>query len=184
MELRNKYAGGIAAAALVTSLLGLGTAAQAAPGPSLPIAGSPGSVEVGVFLPSSGEAKDNGGNTQFSGFFNYTLPVPLQSSTPTTTEISLGVETGSRSGDHYTTIPLTATELVSLTGQSPNAAGAVYAGAGIGAYFINGSGLSSEVRFGGQAQLGYNITSAIFLDARYQFVQNADGLTADVGLRF
>ena len=169
----------------VAALCIVGIPAKAAPGPSLPVAGSPTSIEVGIFAPSDNkDSKNLGGSTQFSGFFNYTLPIPLQSATPTTTEISLGVEAGNRSGNHYVVVPITATELFGLNGLSPNASGSIYAGAGIGAYVLNGSGSATAGRLGAQIQAGYNITSMIFIDARYQWVEQADGVTADVGLRF
>ena len=163
--------------------IALGTAAQAAPGPNLPVVGAPTSLEAGVFLPSGGDAKRAGGSSPLDIMFRYGLPVP--NPLPITrTVIGLGVQTGAKSGKHATVVPITVTQEFSLTGASLNAPGTVYAGLGAGAYIQNLSGVSSAVRIGGQADLGINITSALFLNARYQIVTHSNGLAVTAGLRF
>ncbi len=158
--------------------------AQAAPGPALPIVGGPSAIAAGLFSSTSRDGSHNGGSSQFAGEFRYTVPVPNPLSVPTRTVITLGVQTGAHNGNHSTVIPLTAIQEVSLNGTSPTAAGSVYAGAGPGLYLLNQSGISSALRLGGQAEIGYNITSAVFVDARYQFVDHASGVNVMGGLRF
>ena len=169
------------AAALIVSTLAL-RPAVAAPGPSLPILGGPNSIIGGVFLPS-GQAKKAGGDAQIDVDFRYGLPIPNLVA-PLRTVISLGVETGAHNGEHSTIVPLTVSEIFSLNGGSPFAPGAFYVGGGIGGFLENQSGVSSAVRVGGLLNAGYNFTDSIFLDAKYQFVEHANGLGVGVGLRF
>lgn len=172
--------------ATLAGILGIGAALASAPvhAQTLPIVGGPTSLQVGGFFPNSSDAKDRGGSTQLNADLRYHLPVPLQSATPSETFFDLGVQTGAKDGKHSTVIPLTVGELVGLSGQSPDAAGAAYAGAGVGVYFLNQSGLSTAARIGGFGELGYNINSRLFVDARYQFVDHADGPSANIGFRF
>lgn len=164
-------------------LAGLTAAAQAAPGPNLPVVGAPTSISAGVFLPSDGSAKQAGGSSQLDVEFRYGLPIP--NPIPVTrTVIGLGVQTGAKSGRHSTVVPITVTQDFSLTGGSLNAPGAVYAGIGAGAFIQNLSGLSSAVRIGFLGELGLNITSGIFVNARYQAVTHSNGLALTAGLRF
>ncbi len=158
--------------------------ATAAPGPALPLIGGPSAISAGVFVPSGGDDKDRGGSTQLALNFRYTVPVPNPLVVPSRTVIDLGVQTGARNGGHSTVIPITIGQLVSANGHSPSAPGAIYVGGGIGAFVINQSGISSATRIGGFAELGYNVTDIIFADARYQFVDHANGLGITVGARF
>ncbi len=160
--------------------------ASAAPGPPLPVIGGPTGISAGVFVPN-GDAARAGGSEQFALDFRYGVPLP--NPTPLVPVISLGVETGSRAGSHSTVVPLTAGLLVGLNGISPNAGGSVFAGGGVGIYFLNqhrnsGNELGASTRGGAYGELGYNITHLVFVDAKYQFVDHADGLMATVGLRF
>ena len=168
--------------------LALAPAAHAQIGPSLPLIGAPSAISVGAFVPSSSAAK-SGGNTQFDVEFRYGIPLP--NPTPLIPVIGVGVETGSKSGSRSTIVPVTVGLDVGLNGLSANAAGAVYAGGGIGYYFINQhqggnviDQLGTHNRVGGYGELGYNFTRLIFLNAKYQFADRADGLSATVGLRF
>ena len=166
-------------------VLGLSAAsvAQAAPGPALPILGSPNTITAGVFLPTSGAAKSAGGSTQLDIEFHYGLPIP--NPTPLKAVFSVGVETGSKSGGHSTIIPVTAGAQIGL-------GGGVYAGAGVGYYFLNQhrndtltDQLSTSTRFGGYGELGYTLpTGLLTLSAKYQAVQRADGVIVALGLHF
>ena len=167
-------------AAILASVL----PAAAAPGPGLPIVGNPTSISAGVFIPSSGDASDKGGSTQLSLNFRYTLPVPDPIGVPVRTVIDLGLETGSKSGGHSTVIPLTVGVVAGTGGSSPYTAGSFFYGGGAGVYFENQSGLSSAARLGAYAELGYSITGPLYVNAKYQFVDHAEGATVNVGLRF
>ena len=71
-------------------------------------------------------------------------------------------------------------------------AAGVYAGAGVGYYFLNqhqnGNSLdqlSTSTRFGGYGELGYSLPGGLLtLSAKYQAVQRADGVVVAVGLHF
>ncbi len=165
-------------------LLGtVAAAAQAAPGPALPIIGSPNGIEAGVFIPSSGAAKSAGGNTQYDIEFHYGLPIP--NPTPLRVVLGAGVETGSKSGSHSTVVPVTA-------GLQVGVGGGVYAGAGVGYYFLNQrsdsnnlSLLDTTQKVGGYGELGYALPGGLLtLSAKYQAVQRADGVVVAVGLHF
>ena len=176
----NRLTVALGAAAVLASAL----PAAAAPGPSLPIVGNPSSISAGVFLPSSGDSKDKGGTTQLSVNFRYTLPVPDPIGVPVRTVLDLGVETGAKSGGHSTVIPLTVGVVAGTGGSSPYSAGSFFYGAGAGVYFENQSGFSSASRIGAYAELGYSITGPLYINAKYQFVEHAEGATVNVGLRF
>ena len=156
---------------------------QAAPGPALPLLGGPNAITAGVFLPSSGAAKSAGGSTQLDVEFHYGLPVP--NPTPLRVVLGVGVETGSKSGSHSTVVPVTAGGQIGL-------GGGVYAGLGVGYYFLNqhrnstfSDQLSTSTRFGGYGELGYTLpTGLLTVSAKYQAVQRADGVVLAVGLHF
>ena len=177
-----KITGTTAVAAMIAA--GLGAYSTAAHAQTLPIVGAPSSIQIGGFFPNSGDAKDRGGNTQLSADFRYHFPVPLQSLTPTRTFFDVGVQTGAKDGNHSTIIPITIGESVGLTGQSPEASGTPYAAAGVGAYILNQSGFSTATRIGGFGELGYNINNAVYVNARYQFVDHGNGPSVNVGFRF
>lgn len=181
-----------AAATLAAFSLALTPDAFAAPGPNLPILGGPGAIAAGVFVPTSGASKDLGGSTQLSVEFRYTIPLVgdiLSLAVPTQTVITAGVQTGSKSGGRSTIIPITVGQLFSPRGSSPTSGKSLFFGGGIGAYIINHDGNGSIIgrtttKVGGFGELGYNLTQFLFVDAKYQFVSEANGLTANVGLRF
>jgi hypothetical protein len=156
----------------------------AVPGPSLPVLGGPSSLSVGAFFPSSDKTKDAGGATQLAVDFHYMLPVPNPLNIPTRTMVNLGVEAGAKNGRHSTVIPLTISQVVAPSGGSPVGGGSPYIGVGVGVYVVNTSGLSASSKIGGFAQIGYNLTSMFFIDAKYQFVQDANGAVVSAGLRF
>jgi len=161
----------------------IGGAAQAAPGPDLPILGSPNAITAGVFIPSSGAAKSAGGTTQLDVEFHYGLPIP--NPTPLRVVLGVGVETGSKSGSHSTVVPVTA-------GVQFGLGAGVYVGAGAGYYFLNqhrnNSGLDqlgTSTRVGGYGELGYSLPGGLLtLSAKYQAVQRADGVVVSAGLHF
>lgn len=157
-------------------------AAHAAPGPALPVLGGPNAITAGVFIPSSGAAKDAGGNTQLDIEFHYGLPIP--NPTPLRVVLGVGVETGSKSGSHSTIVPVTAGGQIGL-------GGGVYAGAGIGYYFLNqrrNSGfdrLGTTSKVGGYGELGYSLPGGLLtVSAKYQAVQRGDGFVVAAGLHF
>jgi len=177
------YKAGVAALVAAAALV-LAVTAQAAPGPAIPGIGGPSSISVGGYFPNSADASDRGGATQLAGEFRYQLPVPNPLDVPARTVATLGIETGARHGNHSTIIPVTIGEMVGLSHTSPNAAGTAYAGAGVGVYFENQSGISTAARIGGYAVIGYNINGMTYVDAKYQFVDHGDGPLVQVGLRF
>lgn len=173
-------AGGLAIALTVA----LSTSARA-DGPAIPGLGGPTSLSVGGFWPSSGDAKDSGGSTQIDANLRYHIPVkdnPL--TVPARTFLNVGVEAGAKDGNHNTIIPITVGEELGLDNKSPLASGNGYVGAGVGAYIMNQSGLSTATRLGGFVNAGYNFTSQVFAEADYQWVNHGNGALVNVGFRF
>ncbi len=179
MTFRNLWALGA-----LTASLGLSAGiAHAAPGPALPILGSPNAITAGVFIPSSGAAKSAGGNTQLDVEFHYGLPIP--NPTPLRVVLGVGVETGSKSGSHSTVVPVTA-------GAQFGLGGGLYVGGGVGYYFLNQhqngnllDQLSTTQKVGGYGELGYSLPGGLLtVSAKYQAVQRADGFVVSAGLHF
>ena len=165
-------------ASLIAAFALLGSATAEAQ--SLPLVGPPSGVSVGVFTPSSSEAK-NAGTSQLAVEARYGLPgVPL---TPTRTVFAVGYEGGSKSGSSSTIVPVTIAEYYGSGNFSPFAPSRPYVGIGTGAYYENQSGQSSKVNFGGFVAVGYNL-SILFAEAKYQLVSRGNGATFSVGLRF
>lgn len=157
-------------------------AARPASAQALPLVGSPTGLYVGGFFPS-GDAQKRGGSSQLAAELRYAFPVSVPL-TPTRTVISLGAEFGSKHGNHNTIVPVTIAEYVGLNGHSPYSALTPYAGAGVGAYFLNQSGISTKTQIGGFGALGYNLALGFFIEAKYQFVQHGNGALVGVGFRF
>ncbi len=179
-----KLANIVAAVAIVVGALGMTAPSANAQGPSLPGLGGPSSLSVGAFFPNSHDAKDRGGSTQISADFRYHVPVPNPLDVPARTVVDLGVQTGAKDGKHSTIIPITIGEVVGTSKQSPLSAGSVYVGAGVGAYILNQSGISTATRLGGYVNAGYNVNASTFIDAKYQFVDHGSGPAVNVGFRF
>ena len=149
----------------------------------IPFVGLPSAISAGGFFPSSDRARDNGGDVQSNVEARYTLPVsvPLVASR---TLLSIGVESAAKDDTHSTIVPVTVGEYFGANGKSPLASRNFYFGAGAGAYILNENGISTTARIGGYGALGYNLTEAVFLEAKYQLVQDGDGLSLQAGLRF
>ena len=149
----------------------------------MPILGSPNAITAGVFIPSSGAAKSAGGATQLDVEFHYGLPIP--NPTPLRVVLGAGVETGSKNGSHSTVVPVTGGLQVGL-------GAGVYAGAGVGYYFLNQhrngntvDQLGTSTCLGGYGELGYSLPGGILtLSAKYQAVQRANGVVVSAGLHF
>jgi len=162
---------------------GLTTSANAAD-PKIPGLGGPTSLSVGAYWPSSDDAK-RGGSTQIDADLRYHVPVKDNPITvPHSTVLDIGVQAGSKDGKHNTIIPITIGEELGLNNKSPLATGNGYVGAGVGAYVINQSGISTATRVGGYVDAGYNFTQAVFVEGKYQWVDHGSGPMLNLGYRF
>ena len=162
---------------------GLGQSARAAD-PAIPGLGGPASLSVGAYWPSSDDAK-RGGSTQIDADLRYHIPVKDNPITvPHSTVLDIGVEAGSKNGNHNTIIPITVGEEFGMNNKSPLANGNTYLGIGVGAYVLNQSGFSTATRLGGYVSAGYNFTQAVYLEGKYQWVDHGDGPMVNVGYRF
>ena len=149
----------------------------------LPLVSAPSAVAVGLFLPSSSDAKNAGGDSQLYLDAQYGLPVSIPM-TPTRTIVSVEGEFGTHSGHHSNIVPLTIGEYLGSSGKSPFAAHNIYAGLGVGIYWENIGSDSSTGQIGGYGAIGYNIGYGFFVQAKYQLVKSANGPIISVGSRF
>jgi len=141
-------------------------------------------LSVGAYWPSSDDAK-RGGATQIDADLRYHVPVKDNPITvPHSTVLDIGVQAGSKDGKHNTIIPITIGEELGLNNKSPLATGNAYVGAGVGAYVINQSGISTATRLGGYVDVGYNATQAVFVEGKYQWVDHGSGPMLNLGYRF
>ena len=141
----------------------------------------PTSLSIGDFFPSSSVAKNNGGDNQFALGLRYSI-----GGEGLLTKSSLGVdwEHGGSSND---IVGLTVGQQFGLTGAGPDAANSAYAGVGIGDYILvkdAGFGSHTNNDIGGFVDVGYNFTSFLFVDAKYQIVNDGDGPILSAGVRF
>ncbi|MGO8672319.1 MAG: hypothetical protein ACLQVD_13265 [Capsulimonadaceae bacterium] len=159
---------------------------QAAPRCAADPLGGPSAISVGGFWPNdTEEAENSGGSNQLDADLRYHIPVPNPLDVPARTVLDVGAEFGSSNGNHSLVVPITIGEDVALMNKrSPLSSNTAYVGAGVGAYILNESGLSEATRVGGYVGLGYNFVAPLFVEAKYQFVDHADGATVNVGIRF
>lgn len=139
-------------------------------------------VKIGALLPSQNAARDAAGSVVPAAEVDIRIPRFLGGSF-----FSLGIQ--NRSGDEgkLRVIPLT----ISRTFQPPNPVGRVtgtpYFGVGAGAYLLEArsiQGSKSKTTLGGFAQVGYQLPSKFFVEAKYQLTAGkAAGLSAN-GLMF
>jgi|SRR3569833_346957 len=163
--------------------VGLAHPANAA-GPAIPGLGGPTALTVGGYWPSDNDAK-RGGTTQLNADLRYHVPVKDNPITvPHSTVLAVGVEAGSKDGNHNTIIPITIGEELGLDNKSPLAINNGYVGVGVGAYVMNQSGISTATRLGGYVSAGYNFTQSVFAEGKYQFVDHGSGPMLNVGFRF
>ncbi|HEX8234887.1 MAG TPA: hypothetical protein VF600_02940 [Abditibacteriaceae bacterium] len=123
--------------------------------------------KVGVFLPG-GSAQDFAGNTHFNGEAELLLPRLFPGSG--ITGINVGYSQGSRSGNKLRMIPVTVEKLFGLPNPAAAVTGNIYAGAGIGPYFVRVSRerrSTSETTLGGFGVVGYQFPSKLFVEAKY-----------------
>ena len=172
MNFKSTLCGAAAVVAMLALLLGaVGSASAQTP------LGPPSGIGAGVFLPNTDWAK-KGGDSQLALDLRYNfMGIPL---TDTRTVLDLGYEGGSHSGSHSTIVPLTIGEYF---GSGSPTSGMPYIGAGVGAYYIDQSAASVTTRFGGYVAAGYTL-SALFAEAKYQFLDKGNGTTLEVGLMF
>ncbi|MBW3636109.1 MAG: outer membrane beta-barrel protein [Armatimonadetes bacterium] len=145
-------------------------------------------AKIGALLPSQNAARDAAGSVVPAAEVDIRIPRFLGADF-----VSIGIQ--SRSGDEgkLRVIPLT----VSRTFQPPNPVGRVtgtpYFGVGAGAYFLDGRsalGSDNKVTVGGFAQVGYQLPSKFFVEAKYQLTAgkaaglSANGLQLFVGRSF
>jgi hypothetical protein len=133
--------------------------------------------KVGVFLPR-GSAQDFSGNTHFNGEVELLLARVFPGSG--ITGINLGYSQGSRNGNKLRVIPVTVEKLFGLPNPAAAVTGNIYAGAGVGPYFVRvfrGRRDNSETTLGGFGVVGYQFPSKLFVEAKYHVAGRVNGVS-------
>jgi hypothetical protein len=145
-------------------------------------------VKVGALLPSQSNSRDNAGSVVPAAEVDVRIPRILGADF-----VSVGIQQRSNNGGKLRVVPLT----LSRTFQPPNPLGRVtgtpYFGLGVGAYQLQGQrngDSKTKITPGGFAQVGYQLPSKFFVEAKYQLVfgkaagLSANGLALFVGRSF
>jgi hypothetical protein len=172
-------------AASIGTLMMLAPRAQAQTTGLIPVR-----AKIGALLPAQSEARDNAGSIVPAAEVDIRIPPILGANF-----VSIGIQTRSNNGGRLRVVPVT----VSRTFQPPNPVGRItgspYFGVGAGAYFLNGrngqTGQSdSKIAPGAFGQVGYQLPSKLFVEAKYQLVAGKaaglrpNGLVLAIGRAF
>jgi hypothetical protein len=132
-------------------------------------------AKIGVVYPTNSDTRNLTGSTHLGGEVDVALPRLLGGRYM----VSAGLFQGSDSGNKLRMIPVT----VGRFFQPPNPVGSltgnVYAGAGVGAYFLRGqvgATSDSKVTIGGYGTVGYQFPNPYFVEAKYHLVGKVNGL--------
>jgi opacity protein-like surface antigen len=174
----------------LVTVAGLALTAAASAHAQVPSILGSGDIKVGIFNPSSHDARDNGGSTQFSVGADYTTPGVPGAPRPTFYGDYQG---GSKSGGHVNTYGIgVATKYTqgivgALTKATP------YAGIGVGVYRVDVKNTSNgesgtNTTIGGKVFAGVTFNKYV-LEANYQFLPsekgvNPSGFGVQVGVTF
>ena len=157
----------IAAAALLT--MGISGACQAQTTGLIPVR-----AKIGAFLPQGG-AKDFAGSTNFIGEVDVSIPELSLGKV----FVSAGYSQGSESGRKMRMIPVTIGRYFAAPNPLAGVTGNVYAGAGLGAYFVRVStpaASDSNVTPGAFGVVGYQLPNKYFLEAKYHIAGKVGGV--------
>ena len=160
----------IAAAIAATLTLGASHLAHAQDTGLIPVR-----AKLGVVLPSSGFTRDTTGSTHLGGEVDVALPRLFGGRYM----VSAGFFQGSDGGNKLRMIPVTLGRYFQPPNPVGSLTGNVYAGAGVGPYFVNGrvGGVSdSKVTIGGFGSVGYQFPNPYFIEAKYHLVGKVNGL--------
>jgi hypothetical protein len=140
-------------------------------------------ISLGALLPSDSDTRHRTGSALLLGELRYTLPAPVAARSRT---VLIGTAANSNrayegSGIYSGTVG----EVFSLRAeQSPLAAQTPYVGAGVGLYGMDLRFVHAFVRVGAYAEAGYNLSSALFVNAQYRVADRGDGASITLGARF
>ena len=153
-----------------------------------------GAIRLGEYIPVNSATQQTYGRYYLTGGLDYYFQ---QNQTTSRSVISVDYTEFSKSGNDIRVIPVTIGQqsMEAARGQSVRP----YIGYGVGAYFIHlkdpndtnfgGSDTENATAFGGFLEAGLDLTTNLFLDARYHIVTpvksvNTDSLEITAGLRF
>ena len=150
------------------------------------------SIKLGVFLPSDGNVKSAVGNTAFTAGADYAFTKTATAS-PILPLAYVDYAGKSKNGVRLSFVSV-GVGVRAYANRATNTKVAPFYGAGIGAYFLNGSGggtSNNNTVLGGKVNLGVELNQGPFLEAAYQVTgkyknssSNANGLSFMVGDRF
>ena len=132
-------------------------------------------AKLGVVYPTNSGTRTLTGSTHLGGEVDVALPRFLGGRYM----VSAGFFQGSDSGNKLRMIPVTLGRYFQPPNPVGSLTGNVYAGAGIGPYFLRGQvgGVSdNKVTIGGFGSVGYQFPNPYFIEAKYHLVGKVNGL--------
>jgi hypothetical protein len=153
-----------------------------------------GAIRIGAFNPTNANTRRDFGLYDLEGGLDYTFQ---QTGLSERANVSIDFLETTKHGNELQTIPVTIGQQV--IGGARSGGVREYVGYGIGAYFehfnepgtgnFNGSSTHNQVAYGGFLNAGLDLTTNLFIDARYHIVTpvkniNTDGIELTAGVRF
>jgi hypothetical protein len=132
-------------------------------------------VKLGVLYPTDSTTRTATGSVHLGGEVDVALPKLLGGKYI----VSAGYFNGSDGGNKLRMIPVTIGRYFQPPNPAKSLTGNVYAGAGIGAYFVRGQvgGVSdSKTTIGGYGSVGYQFPNPFFVEAKYHIAGKVNGL--------
>lgn len=157
--------------------------------PTVPVQ-KPITVKVGAFFPTNSGARDAVGNTWFTAGADYAFR-KTDAAAPVLPLVYVDYAGKSRDGFRLSSVGV-GVGVRAYGNRSTTSTVIPYYGAGIGAYFLTGSGGGSSetnTRIGGKVNVGVELNQGPFLEAAYTLtgkVQGDDlnGVSISIGTRF
>lgn len=132
-------------------------------------------AKLGVNYPTDSDTRNATGSVHLGGEVDVALPKLLGGKY----FVSAGYFQGSDSGNKLRMIPVTIGRYFQPPNPAKSLTGNVYAGAGLGAYFLRGQvgGVSdSKTTIGGFGSVGYQFPNPFFVEAKYHLTGKVQGL--------
>lgn len=149
-------------------------------------------LKLGALFASDGDVRSFSGSPLFAG----ELDVDLPQVTSGKTRIGIGYYERSKSGNKFTTVPITISRIFTPPNPTAGITGSPYFGFGVGGYFLkrSGSGSDNELKIGGFGVAGYELPKKLlgflnFVEAKYHLVAGGvnglspNGLLVTIGTR-
>ena len=161
---------GLTALTFAVSIMSHTPAAQAQDTGLIPVR-----AKLGILYPTSTTTRNATGSVHLGGEVDVALPKLFGGKY----FVTAGYFDGSDSGNKLRMIPVTIGRYFQAPNPAKSLTGNVYAGAGLGAYFVRGQvgGVSdSKTTVGGYGAVGYQFPNPYFIEAKYHIAGKVNGL--------